>query len=231
MMSACAHLSHYPGLPQVLRSTRIEKHEVAQVLLVGGATRMPKLQQLLSGCFGGRQLCQVLNKDEAVAQGAAICAALLTGAGGDMLQDMLLLDVTAHSLCVEVDGGTVAVLIPRNTTIPTKKDHVFLAGPSAEGQEKQQQGVRAAEALPLEDNRPNGLLEAVVWVGGCQRWQALRCMPARWIHRGIEVLGLALRILASLLPLHRCTLASAGWPGRTCCWESCACRWGSRASR
>jgi molecular chaperone DnaK (HSP70) len=163
---ACAHLPHYPGLPQVLRAAGVSKHEVDQVLLVGGATRMPKLQQLLSGCFGGRQLCHVLNKDEAVAQGAGIYAAVLTGHSWEHVQDLLLLDVTAHSLCVEIDGGDAVVLIPRNTTISTKKDHVFLAGPSAEGQEKQQQGVQAAEALPLVDNRPNGALEAVVRVGG-----------------------------------------------------------------
>jgi hypothetical protein len=164
-----------PPCHQVLRSARVEKHYVAQVLLVGGATRMPKLQQLLSSCFGGRQLCQVLNKDEAVAQGAAIHASVLTGEGGEHVQDMLLLDVTAHSLCVAVDGGDAVVLIPRNTTIPARSGRrALLAGVGSEGQ-GEQQGARATEALPLEGNRPNGDLEAVVRVGG---QQALCCLHA-----------------------------------------------------
>jgi molecular chaperone DnaK (HSP70) len=165
----------------VLRAAGVSKHKVAQVVLVGGATRMPKLQQLLSSCFGGRQLCQVLNKDEAVAQGAGIHAAVVTGDGGEHVQDLLLLDVTAHSLCVEIDGGDAVVLIPRNTTFPKRSNRrALLAGVGAEGQ-VEQQGARATEALPLEDNRPNGALEAVVRVchpaglGGCQRLQP--CVP------------------------------------------------------
>ena len=165
----------------MLRCAKIGKHHVHQVLLVGGATRMPKLQQLLSGCFGGRQLCQVLNKDEAVAQGAGIYAAVLAGQGDKRLQDLLLLEVTARSLGIEINGGALAVLVPRNTTIPTTKQTVFLAGPGAE------LGIKTAtecEALPFVDNSPSGPMEAAVRVGGCVRqrcWQAL-C----WLQRAVD---------------------------------------------
>jgi heat shock 70kDa protein 1/2/6/8 len=113
-------------IDQVLRDAKLDKSQVDEIVLVGGTTRIPKIQQMLSDYFNGKELNKSVNPDEAVAIGAAIQAAILTGADkSEKTKDILLLDVCPISLGIETAGNVMTKLIERNTTIPTKKSQVF----------------------------------------------------------------------------------------------------------
>jgi len=109
----------------VLQDAKMSKSDVSEVVLVGGSTRIPKVQELIKNFFNGKEPNRSINPDEAVAYGAAVQAAILTGVSSEATKDILLIDVTPLSLGIETAGEVMTKLIERNSAIPCKKSQVF----------------------------------------------------------------------------------------------------------
>ncbi|KAG5024374.1 hypothetical protein JHK86_020288 [Glycine max] len=110
---------------KAMEDAGLQKNQIDEIVLVGGSTRIPKVQQLLKDYFDGKEPNKGVNPDEAVAYGAAVQGSILSGEGGEETKDILLLDVAPLTLGIETVGGVMTKLIPRNTVIPTKKSQVF----------------------------------------------------------------------------------------------------------
>ncbi|KAL7547894.1 hypothetical protein ACHAWF_011165 [Thalassiosira exigua] len=142
---------------RAMEDAMLEAGDVDKVVLVGGSTRIPKVQQLVKDYFDGKEPEKGVDPDESVAVGAAIQAGILSGAGGDAVKDVMLLDVTPLSLGTEADGGLMTVLIKRGTTIPTENTMDFHT--VEDGQTHVTVDVYEGERRRAEDNRLLGLFE------------------------------------------------------------------------
>lgn len=142
---------------RVMEDAMLDISEVDQIILVGGSTRIPKVQQLIKEFFNGKEPNKGINPDESVAVGAAIQGSILSGEGGEAVQDLMLLDVTPLSLGTDADGGLMAVLIKRGTTIPTESSMDFHT--VEDNQRKMTIDVFEGERSQTKNNHLLGLFE------------------------------------------------------------------------
>jgi len=134
----------------VLKDSKLKAGEIDEIILVGGSTRIPKLQEMLVDLFDGKALCKTLNPDEAVAYGAAVQGAILNGKRNSKTDSLLLMDVTPLSLGIETTGRVMSVVIPRNTPIPCVKTQTYTT--EANYQTKVDVSVFEGERLKSDEN-------------------------------------------------------------------------------